>query len=349
MFSRTLYAWNTVLVRNLHLSPVLAYDFLSRCKFSTPTSTSTPLYSSINRLYAQTLCSKLFVRRASRSIYTCTTGILSRTLYAWNPVSLRSFPSFAGSRQRYLIPMQIQYSYEHTFVQQQTLCAGNPGFEIVRESVKVCTTGMSSRTLYAQHSVSLRIFPSIPGSRLRFFIAGQIQHRTMHRFLYTPAQVDAPCRLEAHYARNKQLKKCVIFLKEKPENCFAYIAQYYLLQSMKMFLHVLSRMYSSSSKFYAQNPALEIVDQQKSVNVCLHIHVKGNVQQKNPLYAASCATKNMYPRCKFSNLTSTPMYSSRLYAKNPVFEIFHEESVKVYHLHMYIGNIQQNSLFSRTL
>ena len=38
------------------------------------------------------------------------------------------------------------------------------------------------------------------------------------------------------------------------------------------------------------------------------------------------------------------MYSSRLYAKNPVFEIVYEESVKVYHLHMYNGNIQQNSL-----
>ena len=73
--------------------------------------------------------------------------------------------------------------------------------------------------------------PSLPGSRLRFFIAAQIQHRTVHRFLYTPAQVDAP-------------------------------------------------MYSSS----------------------------------------------------------------RLYAKNPVFKIVHEESVKVYHLHMYNGNIQQNSM-----
>ena len=73
--------------------------------------------------------------------------------------------------------------------------------------------------------------PSFPGSRLRFFIAGQIQHRIVHRFLYTPAQIDAPT-------------------------------------------------YSSS----------------------------------------------------------------RLYAKNPVFEIVHEESVKVYHLHMYNGNIQQNSL-----
>ena len=40
------------------------------------------------------------------------------------------------------------------------------------------------------------------------------------------------------------------------------------------------------------------------------------------------------------------MYSSinRHYAKNPVFEIVHEKSVKVYHLHMYNGNIQQNSM-----
>ena len=45
---------------------------------------------------------------------------------------------------------------------------------------------------------------ALPDSRLRFFIAGQIQHRTVHRFLYTPAQVDAPCRLETHYARNKK-------------------------------------------------------------------------------------------------------------------------------------------------
>ena len=39
------------------------------------------------------------------------------------------------------------------------------------------------------------------------------------------------------------------------------------------------------------------------------------------------------------------MYSSsRLCANNPVFEIVHEESVKVHHLHMYNGNIQQNPL-----
>ena len=118
---------------------------------------------------------------------------------------------------------------------------------------------------------------------------------------------------------------------------------------MKIFLHVLSRMYSSSSTFYAQNPGLEIFDQQKSVNVYLHIHAQREFSAENPLCAASCVTKSIYPRCKFSNLTSTPMYSSRLYAKNPVFEIVHEENVKVYHLHiMYNGKIQQNSLDAET-
>ena len=59
-----------------------------------------------------------------------------------------------------------------------------------------------------------------------------------------------------------------------------------------------------------------------------------------------CVTKNIYPRCKFSNLRSLLlMSSSRLYSNNPVFEIVHEESVKVYHLPMYNGNIQQNSLY----
>ena len=55
-------------------------------------------------------------------------------------------------------------------------------FEIIQEDVKVCTAGMSSRTLFAQHPVSLRIFPSLPGSHPRFFIARQIQHSTVYSF-----------------------------------------------------------------------------------------------------------------------------------------------------------------------
>ena len=44
--------------------------------------------------------------------------------------------------------------------------------------------------------------------------------------------------------------------------------------------------------------------------------------------------------------TSTPLYSSRLYAQNPVFEIVHEESVKVCLSTrvLYNGNVQQNPL-----
>ena len=47
--------------------------------------------------------------------------------------------------------------------------------------------------------------------------------------------------------------------------------------------------------------------------------------------------------CKFSTRTRKSLYNSRLYAQNPVFEIVHQESVKVY-LHMYKKNVQQNSL-----
>ena len=49
-----------------------------------------------------------------------------------------------------------------------------------------------------------------------------------------------------------------------------------------MFLHVLSRMYSSSRTFYAQNPALEIVDQQKRVKVYLHIRVQRERSAEEP-------------------------------------------------------------------
>ena len=52
-------------------------------------------------------------------------------------------------------------------------------------------------------------------------------------------------------------------------------------------------------------------------------------------------------RCNFSTPTnnSTSLYSgiNTLYAQNPVFEIIHDESVKVYP-HMYNGNVQQNPL-----
>ena len=51
-------------------------------------------------------------------------------------------------------------------------------------------------------------------------------------------------------------------------------------------------------------------------------------------------------KMKFSTLSSTLLYTSiiRLYPQNPVFKIVHDESVKVYLLPRYNGNVQQNPL-----
>ena len=51
---------------------------------------------------------------------------------------------------------------------------------------------------------------------------------------------------------------------------------------------------------------------------------------------------DLLSRCKISTPASTTFYRSinRLHAQNPVFEIVHDESVKVY-LHMHNGNVQQ--------
>ena len=69
---------------------------------------------------------------------TCTTGIFTRTLYAQHPVSLRIFPSLPGSHLRFFIAMQIQYSYDRTFVQHavnsmsRILCVRNCSRRSVR-------------------------------------------------------------------------------------------------------------------------------------------------------------------------------------------------------------------------
>ena len=68
----------------------------------------------------------------------------------------------------------------------------------------------------------------------------------------------------------------------------------------------------------------------------------GNVQQKKPLRAASCVTKersshlspvlvyDFLSPCKFRTLTRTSLYSSTLDAQNPVLEVIHQQSVNVY-------------------
>ena len=50
-----------------------------------------------------------------------------------HPASLRIFLSLPGSRLRLFITVEIQYSDEHTFVQQYTLYAQNLVLEIVNQ------------------------------------------------------------------------------------------------------------------------------------------------------------------------------------------------------------------------
>ena len=84
------------------------------------------------------------------------------------------------------------------------------------------------------------------------------------------------------------------------------------------------------------------------MNVYLHIlyMYNGNVEQ-NPLCAASCVIKDIHISPRFLptgmilyrdansvlSRAHLPMYSSRLYAQSPVFEIVHEDSVKAYSTH----------------
>ena len=81
----------------------------------------------------------------------------------------------------------------------------------------------------------------------------------------------------------------------------------------------------------------------------------GNVQQ-NPLCVEACLTKHCPISPRYSPTIFDPdansvllqarLYSSihRLYVQNPLFESVHDESVRIAYLHMYNGNVQQNSL-----
>ena len=76
-------------------------------------------------------------------------------LYPQHPVSLRVVPFLPGSRRRFLIAMQVQYSY--TFVQQNPIYAVfrvriNKSL-VKRECVSTCTKEMNSKTPNAQHPV----------------------------------------------------------------------------------------------------------------------------------------------------------------------------------------------------
>ena len=81
--------------------------------------TSTPLYSCINGLYAQNPVFEIIVREESVKVYLhMYSGNVQQNPLCVEVCFTKEYSIFPSSRQRCLIPMQIQYSYEHTFVQQ---------------------------------------------------------------------------------------------------------------------------------------------------------------------------------------------------------------------------------------
>ena len=63
-------------------------------------------------------------------------------------------------------------------------------------------------------------------------------------------------------------------------------------------------MYSGST-FYAQNPALEIVDQQNSVSVYLHIHVQRECSAEEPfMRSILCHEEHLTPVLAYAHIMS---------------------------------------------
>ena len=180
MCSRTLYVQHPV-TKNLHISTQFSPTFfLSRCKFSTPTST--PLYSSINRFYAQNPVFETVhdesvkvyphmyngnVQQNSLCVESCVTKEFaisprfSPTIFDpdANLVLLRAhFSTAVDSMRRKPCVRNCSREREGLYnenVQQNPLCAAS------------CVT--------QDIPISSRFPPT-------FFIAGQIQHPTVHSF-----------------------------------------------------------------------------------------------------------------------------------------------------------------------
>ena len=197
MFSRTLHAQHPV-TTNLNTSPRFSPTIFYRDANSVPTiNILAHLYtrysSSINRLYAQNPVFKI-IHGESVIVYL---HMYSGGNVQQNPLFVEScftkeYSISPGSRQRCLIPMQIQYSYKYYTSTPSYSCinrlyAQNPVFEIVREeSVKVYLhmySGNVQQNPLCVESCFTKEYSIFPGSRQRCLIPMQIQYSYEHTFV----------------------------------------------------------------------------------------------------------------------------------------------------------------------
>ena len=207
MFSTTLHAQHPV-SKNLHISPRFSPTIFYRDANSVLLLAHLCTYSSINRLYAQNPVFEI-VREESVKVYLhMYNGNVQQ-----NPLCVESRLTKEFSISPGFSPMMFHPDANSVLLRAH-LCTAAAVDSICRKPrVRNCSrkrkglyNGNVQQSPLCAASCVTKGIPISPRFSPTFFIAGQIQHRTVHNFLYTPAQVDAPCRLEAHYARNKKMK-----------------------------------------------------------------------------------------------------------------------------------------------
>ena len=170
---------------NLNTSPRFSPTIFYRDANSVPNST--PFDSSINRLYAQSPGFEI-VRKESVKVYLhMHNGNVEQ-----NPLCVESCVTNGFSISPRLSPTMFDPDANSVLLRAHLCTAVD--FMCRKPWIRNCSREREGLYNGNVHQNPLRAascftkdIPSLPGSRIRFFVAGQIQYRAVHRFLYTPA------------------------------------------------------------------------------------------------------------------------------------------------------------------
>ena len=180
MFSRTLHAQHPV-TTNLNISPRFSPTIRYPDANSVPTSTS--FYSSINRLYAQNPVFEIVREEGVKVFLHMYSGNVQQ-----NPLCVESCSTKEFFHHPRLSPTMFD-PVANSVLLRAYLCTAvdsmrrNPWVRNCSRERKGMYNGNVQQNPLHAASCFTKDIPYLPRSRLRFFIAGQIQHRTVqHRF-----------------------------------------------------------------------------------------------------------------------------------------------------------------------